>query len=67
MTPLVYVLVINWNGLEHLEACFDSLCRSTYANLRLLLIDNASTDASLDFVRQRYGADPRVEIVSAMP
>ena len=61
--PLVHVLVINWNGKEHLEACFDSLIHQTYANLRIVLVDNASTDDSVDFVRQRYGPDSRVEIL----
>ena len=61
--PLVYVLVINWNGLEHLEACFSSLLKTTYPNTRFLLVDNASTDGSADFVRDRFGRDNRVEIL----
>jgi len=61
--PLVHILVINWNGREHLEACFDSLLAGTYAPVRFVLIDNASDDGSVEFVRDRYGRDPRVEIV----
>ena len=61
--PLVYVLVINWNGIEHLAECFDTLLAGTYPNTRFLLIDNASTDTSVAFVRERYGNDPRVEIL----
>jgi hypothetical protein len=61
--PLVYVLVINWNGIEHLQECFESLCANTYANARFLLVDNASTDGSVEFVRREFGRDPRVEIV----
>jgi len=61
--PLVYLLVINWNGLEHLRECFDSLMGLTYPNVRILLIDNASTDGSTAFVRENYGADPRLEIL----
>ena len=61
--PLVYVIVVNWNGREHLEACFDSLLDSSYANARFLLVDNASEDGSADYVRERFGEDNRVEIV----
>lgn len=61
--PLVYVLVINWNGLEHLEACFASLLETSYPNARFLLIDNASTDGSVAFVRERFGHDTRIEIL----
>jgi GT2 family glycosyltransferase len=63
MHPSVYALVINWNGLEHLEACLDSLLQSNWPNLRVLLIDNLSSDRSLPFARERYGADPRFEIL----
>ena len=61
--PLVYVLVINWNGLEHLRECFDTLLASSYTNARFVLIDNASTDGSVEFVRDTYGGDSRVDIL----
>lgn len=61
--PLVYVLVINWNGLDHLEECFESLLLSGYGNVRFVLIDNASDDDSVEFVRSRFGDDGRVEIL----
>ena len=49
-SPLVHVLVINWNGEEHLKECFDSLLASKYENARYLLVDNASDDGSISFV-----------------
>ncbi len=61
--PLLHVLVINWNGLEHLEVCFDSLLASDYPNVKLILVDNASEDDSVAFVRAHYGHDPRVDIL----
>jgi GT2 family glycosyltransferase len=61
--PLVHVLVINWNGLEHLEACFQSLLTSTYCNVKFILVDNASTDESVAYVQEHFGSDPRVEIL----
>ncbi len=60
--PLVHVLVINWNGLEHLEACYDSLVASTYERVEFVLVDNASEDGGVEFVRDQYGGDPRVTI-----
>lgn len=61
--PLVYVLVINWNGVEHLDECFETLLAGTYQNARFLLVDNASEDGSVAFVREKFGSDPRVEIL----
>ncbi|MBL7647702.1 MAG: glycosyltransferase family 2 protein [Candidatus Hydrogenedentes bacterium] len=62
--PLVYVIVINWNGREHLDACFSSLLASTCENVVFLLVDNASTDGSAGYIREHFGNDPRVEILS---
>jgi len=63
-TPLVHVLVINWNGIDHLEACLSSLFASSYPNFRIVLIDNASTDDSLTYARNAFGADPRLEVLA---
>lgn len=60
--PLVYVVVINWNGMAHLRECFDSLVAGSYGHARFVLADNASSDESVAFVRDTY-PDPRVEIL----
>ena len=62
--PRVHVLVINWNGREHLDACFRSLMATPYDNARFVLVDNASDDDSVAFVRESFGDDPRVEILA---
>ncbi len=49
-----YVVVINWNGREHLETCLDSLKEQTYDNLTTVLVDNGSTDGSVEFVTENY-------------
>ena len=62
--PLVHVLVINWNGKEHLEECFETLLSSDYPNAKIVLVDNASDDGSVSFVEERFGAKPQVEILA---
>ncbi len=62
--PTVHVLIINWNGIQHLDACFQSLVSSPYADAKFVLVDNASTDGSINFVQERFGRDPRVEILA---
>lgn len=54
------VIVVNWNGREHLEVCLDSLRHQTLPDIEVVLVDNASTDDSLAFVRARFGAAVRV-------
>ncbi len=54
--PTVDVLVLNHNGREHLEACLASLEALTYPRDRfaITVVDNGSTDGSLDLVRERF-------------
>ncbi|MFP6583649.1 MAG: glycosyltransferase family 2 protein [Candidatus Hydrogenedentota bacterium] len=59
----MHVLIINWNGLEHLPACFDSLVESAYANAKFILLDNDSDDGSVEFVKETYPDESRVEIL----
>lgn len=61
-SPFVYTLVINWNGMEHVQACFESLLASDYPNACFVLLDNGSTDGSDRFVEETFGQDPRIEI-----
>jgi len=56
----VSVIVVNWNGREHLERCLGSLLRQTLAGVEVLLVDNGSSDGSVEFVRARFGTAVRV-------
>jgi GT2 family glycosyltransferase len=48
--PVLFVLVLNWNGWEELRECLESLLRSGHPDFRLVNIDNGSTDGSCDRV-----------------
>jgi len=58
--PLVYCVVLNFNGREVLPDTFDSLRVMTYPNFRLMMVDNGSTDGSVDYVKKNH---PGVEII----
>lgn len=45
-TPLVSLLVYNYNYGRYLEECFDSILGQTYTNIELIFSDNASDDTS---------------------
>ncbi len=49
--PLVWIVVLNWNGLADTLACLESLRRLHYSNRRILVVDNASTDGSVAALR----------------
>jgi GT2 family glycosyltransferase len=48
--PRVVILVINWNGKLNTLECVDSLTRMTYPNYEIIIVDNASTDGSREFL-----------------
>jgi GT2 family glycosyltransferase len=56
----VSVIIPNWNGAHHLPTCLDSLRAQTYSNVEVLVVDNASRDASLE-VLARY---PEVRVLA---
>lgn len=60
MTALVYVVVLNWNGWRDTVACVASLQKLDYPNLNLLIVDNGSTDGSVEHIKK---AMPAVELI----
>lgn len=54
MVSSVSVQVLNYNGKNFLKNCLDSLLKQDYPNFELVLVDNASTDGSIEFLEQRY-------------
>jgi GT2 family glycosyltransferase len=52
--PRVALVVINWNGRPFLEACLTSLLKLNYPDFSVTVVDNASTDGSPDFIRDRF-------------
>jgi GT2 family glycosyltransferase len=53
--PQISVIIPNWNGVHHLPTCLDSLRRQTYPNFEVIVVDNGSTDGSLELLRGDYG------------
>jgi len=60
MPSSVYVLILNYNGREHLEYCLPSVLETEYSETYLILIDNGSVDDSVTFARSNY---PQIEII----
>lgn len=58
--PSVAVVILNWNGKKYLEQFLPSVLATAYANFRVVVVDNASSDDSIVFLQNSY---PQVEIV----
>jgi len=59
--PKVGIIVLNFNGIEHLEYSLESISSSNYANKIIYLVDNGSKDKSVKFVAEKY---PDVKILT---
>ena len=53
-SPHVCCVMVNWNGLSDTERCLDSLCEQSYRPLTVLVVDNGSTDGSVEVIRERH-------------
>ena len=47
------VVIPNWNGRDWLPACLDSIAAQTLAPSELIVVDNGSTDGSLELLAER--------------
>lgn len=55
----VYVVIPNWNGVSNLASCLEALMTQTDPE-KLVVVDNASTDDSVELVKSRF---PRVVVL----
>ena len=60
--PLVTIAIPTFNRVDKLERALQSAQKQTYANLEIIVGDNASTDATPDLCATASKADPRVRV-----
>ncbi len=62
ITPLVSIVVVNYNGRKYLKKCFGALLKLNYPGnkIEILMVDNCSDDDSVNFVKKNF---PKVKIL----
>ena len=50
-SPKVAIIILNWNGGRDTLACLESVRRLVYPNFQVVVVDNGSTDGSVDEIR----------------
>ncbi|MDQ7063500.1 MAG: glycosyltransferase family 2 protein [candidate division KSB1 bacterium] len=58
--PRVFILLVNWNGKADTLACLESLQQVNYANKTIVVVDNGSSDGSVEAIRRRF---PEVRLI----
>ena len=61
--PVVSIIVPVYNVKSYVGECVESLCRQTYTNLEILLVDDGSTDGSGEVCDEYAGRDERIRVI----
>jgi chlorobactene glucosyltransferase len=61
--PLVSAILPAKDEESHLGGCLSSVCRQSYPNLEVLVIDDRSTDRTEAIAREFASQDPRVQVL----
>lgn len=56
----VSIVILSYNSKEDLKECIPSLVLQSYQDFEIIVVDNASTDGSEEFVRANY---PEIKVV----
>ena len=60
--PKVYIVILNWNGWHDTIECVKSLRKLTYANYEIIIVDNDSTDESVEKLKAEF---PQIHLIQA--
>lgn len=61
--PLVSIIILNYNGKRFLNECLSTVFGTIYPEFEVILVDNASTDKSLDFVSKVFADKKCLKII----
>lgn len=59
----ISVIILNYNGKGFLEPCVRSVLNSDYQDFEVVLVDNASTDGSIDSLERIFSSNRKLRIV----
>jgi GT2 family glycosyltransferase len=61
MSPTASLVLVNWNGAQHLPVCLTALRQQTVRDFEIILVDNASRDNSLELLARDF---PEVKVIA---
>ncbi len=63
MNNLVFsILIANYNNGRYFKECYDSIITQTYSNWEVIIVDDSSTDDSVDEIKKIIGEDDRFKL-----
>lgn len=61
--PTVSIVIATYNQIDYLPECIESCLAQTYSNIEIVITDDASTDGTVDFLRQIKAKEKKIELV----
>jgi len=61
---LTSIIVLTWNGLAHTRACLESIERTTSEPYELIVVDNGSSDGTVEFLHRFAASRPAVRVIA---
>lgn len=61
---LISIVVPIYNVQKYLEKCIKSIIKQTYENLEIILVNDGSTDNSLDICKKYEKIDKRIKVIN---
>jgi len=60
--PSVLIVIPTYNRESYITQCLDSIINQTYKNIKILIVDDASTDNTLDVLADYVTCDTRIKV-----
>lgn len=58
--PLISIIIVTYNGILYVSECLDSIICQTYKNFEIVVVDNSSSDGTIELIETQY---PQVKLV----
>jgi GT2 family glycosyltransferase len=62
--PKISIIIVTYNQLAYTQLCVESILRNTsYPNYEIIIVDNGSTDGSLEYLQSMTAEDKKIVLV----
>jgi GT2 family glycosyltransferase len=61
-TPLVSVVINNYNGKKYIVSCLESVFKTKYPKFEVVIVDDVSEDDSIKVVKEKFGRKKNLRI-----
>ena len=62
--PIISVVTINFNGKRFLKRCLDSALSEKGKPFEIIVVDNGSTDQSVEFIKKEFGNEEKLKLIT---